>query len=203
VLTALSLATFAPAAVTFVAYLAGHPEKARYCLLLASSLALLLAVATARRPVLQIVALGLALTQTLVIPRPLPVLREATRDRQDVLDRRPVTARIRQEYRGGRILVSMGSLAPVIFELGLPIREIVHEGNGYGWDCAMINPKQEVSWVIARDGDVLERMHAYRPDFPEGFVAVMRVSRFVVYRRASDLLPQRAARPASRTTQAG
>jgi hypothetical protein len=178
--------------VTFTAYYAGHPVKARYALLLAPAVALLLALATAHHRALQAVGLALAALQSPAIARPLPVLVEATRDRVDVAARRPVVDAVRREYRGGRILASMGSLAPVLFELGLPLREIVHEGNGNWWTYAVVDPVREVSWVIVVEGDILDQVRLVRARFPEGFVPVMEFPRVVVYRRATDLEPRQA-----------
>lgn len=190
------------AAVTFTAYYAGHPVKARYALLLVPGLALLLASATAHRRALQAAGLAVAVLQSPAIPRPLPVLVEATRDRADVAARRPVVDAVRREYQGGRILASMGSLAPVLFELGLPLREVVHEGNGNWWTYAVVDPEREVSWIIIVEGDILDQVRLVRARFPEGFVPVMEFPRVVVYRRATDLLPRQARREA-RSTLAG
>jgi len=172
--------------------LSGHPVKARYALLLAPGIALLIATATAHRPTLQAAALVLAALQSPAVPRPLPVIAEATRDAADVVARRPVVDTLRREYRGGRILASMGSLAPVLFELGMPLREVVHEGNGNWWTYAVVDPEREVSWVIVVEGDILDRVRLVRARFPEGFVPVQQFPRVMVYRRASDLLPRQA-----------
>ncbi len=101
--------------------------------------------------------------------------------------RAPVVERLRREYRGGRILACMGSLAPVLFELQLPLREIVHEGNGNYWTYAVVDPEREVEWIIIADGDGLDQVRAYRPHFPRGFEAVMSFPRVSVYRRAAGL----------------
>jgi hypothetical protein len=120
------------------------------------------------------------------VPWPLPVVREARRDRNDVEARQPVLAAFRQEYRGGHLLVSMGSLAPVLFELGqlgLPLRETVHEGNGDWWDYAVVDPGREVQWIMIARGDVLDRVRAVRSSFPEGFAPRFRFGRVTIYER--------------------
>jgi hypothetical protein len=182
-LTLLAAASLAPALVTLTAYFAGHPTKARYPLLLAPALALALAAATSGRRATQAAVLALAALQSPAVPSPLPVIVESRRDRRDVAERAPVVAALRSEYAGGHILASMGSLAPVLFELGIPLREIVHEGNGNWWTYAVVDPAREVSWVLIVDGDVLDQVRGYRPSFPEGFVPVAGFTRVVVYRR--------------------
>jgi len=192
-LACLATAGLAPAVVTFTAYLAGHPQKARYPLLLVTALSFALALATAPRRWAQALAIGLALSQGAAVPRPLPVLTESTRDREAVAERLPVVAALREAYTGGRILASMGSLAPVLFELRLPLREVVHEGNGNYWTYAVVDPAREVSWVVVARGDVLDQVRRYRPSFPEGFVPVMGFKGVEIYRRATDFGPREAS----------
>jgi hypothetical protein len=192
-LAGLAAAGLAPAAVTFIAYFSGHPPKARYPLLLVVGIALLVALATRSRRWAQAAALAVALSQGPAVPRPLPILSEATRDRQAVAERTPVVDALREAYQGGRILASMGSLAPVLFELRLPLREIVHEGNGNWWTYAVVDPGREVSWIVIAKGDVLDQVRSYRSGFPEGFVPVMGFTGVDVYRRGADLEPRQAS----------
>jgi hypothetical protein len=182
----LAVAFTGPALVTLTAYLAGHPTKARYPLLLAPAFALALAAATRGRRWAQAAALALAAAQLVVVPRPLPVLREAVRDRRDVTERRLDVEAFRRGYRGGRVLASMGSLAPVLFETRLPLREFVHEGNGWIWEYAAVDPARNVAWVLLLPGDTLDQIRAYRPAFPEGFVPVGQWGHVRVYARAPE-----------------
>jgi hypothetical protein len=183
----LAIVALAPMSVTLTAYLAGHPTKARYALLVAPAFALALGMATAHRRLLQGLACGVALLQPIAVPRPLPVLREALRDRRDVAERRPVLEALARDYKGGRILASMGSLAPVLFELngfGIPLREVVHEGNGNWWSDAVVDPARAVQWIIVAPGDVLDQVRAVRRRFPEEFVPALQFGRVIIYRRA-------------------
>jgi hypothetical protein len=169
--------------VTFTAYLAGHPTKTRYALLLAPAVGLALAAVTRGRRVAQLAVLAVAALQLVEAPQTLPVLREATRDRADVARRRPFVDTFRQRYQGGRLLASMGSTAPVLFETGLPLREVVHEGNGFYWANAVVDPNRFVSWILIADGDVLDQVRSYRRAFPEGFVPVWSGARLTLYAR--------------------
>ena len=111
------------------------------------------------------------------------MIREATRDRAAVAERRPFADTFRLRYHGGRLLASMGSTAPVLFETGLPLREVVHEGNGHYWASAVVDPARFVSWVLVADGDVLDQVRTYRRAFPEGFVPVWRGASLTLYAR--------------------
>jgi hypothetical protein len=189
-LVACAWAALAPATVTLTAYLAGHPAKARYALLLAPAFALAVAAAAVRRPAVQAIVLAAAALQLAAVPRPLPVLREATRDRVAVAERRPVLDELARAYAGGRILCSMASLAPVLYELGqrgIPLREIVHEGNENWWEYAIVDPAREVSWVITAKGDVLDQVQQLRPGFPEGFAPALQFRGVTIYRRQVGL----------------
>ena len=137
---AMAVACTGPAVVTFTAYLAGHPTKARYALLLAPAFALALAAMTRGRPIAQLGVAGARRAPARRGAPALPVLREATRDRAAVAERRPFVDTFRSRYHGGRLLASMGSTAPVLFETGLPLREVVHEGNGHYWANAVVDP---------------------------------------------------------------
>jgi hypothetical protein len=178
-----ALACAGPAIVTFTAYLAGHPTKARYALLLAPAIALALAGATRGRRTAQLAVLAVASLQAFEAPDPLPVLKEATRDRVNVAIRRPFVEAFPHRYRGGRLLASMGSTAPVLFEIRLPLREIVHEGTGHYWASAVVDPSRYVSWILVADGDVLDQVRTYRRAFPEGFVPVWHGARLTLYAR--------------------
>ena len=180
---AMAAACLGPALVTFTAYLAGHPTKARYALLLAPAVALALAAVTRGRRVAQLGALALAALQLVDAPPTLPVIQEATRDRAAVAERRPFVDTFRLRYRGGRLLASMGSTAPVLFETGLHLREVVHEGNGHYWANAVVDPERFVSWVLVADGDVLDQVRSYRKAFPEGFAPVWSGASLTLYAR--------------------
>ncbi len=185
----LAVAFAAPAAVTLTAYLSGHPAKARYPLLLAPALALAVAGATAGRRALQLAVLAVAASQSAAVADPPPVLVESARGRFADEAVRPALTIFRGAYRGGRVLASMGSAAPLLFDLGLPLREIVHEGNGNFWTYAAVDPPRYVKWVLIGRGDTLDQVRTYRPRFPQGFVPVARWEQFVVYRRVDDPPP--------------
>ena len=190
---AVAAAFAAPAVVTITAYLAGHPAKARYPLLLAPALATAVCCATSRRRPAQLAAAAVFALQPIAVGPPLPVLAEATRSYRAEIAEGPGLAALRHTYGGGRILASMGSAAPLLFDLGLPLREIVHEGNGTYWEYAVVDPQRYVSWVLVSPGDTLDQVRAYRPRFPEGFVPVRSIGRFTVYAPAP--VPRAAAVP--------
>ncbi len=73
-----------------------------------------------------------------------PMVQEAQWDVPFSLGRRNVTACLMREYRGERILASMGSLAHYMQELshaGINIRDFVHEGTLPYWQEAIEAPR--------------------------------------------------------------
>ncbi len=182
-LAAWALVCLAAGAVVVAAYLAGHPAKARYPLLLAPALALALAAGTSGSRKAQAAGLVLAASQGLFVANPSPVLAESTRHVSAAIERRPAVAALRREYDGGRLLASMGSSAPFLFELQLPLREVVHEGNHPLWERALESPRRAVSFVLVAKGDVIDQERARRPALLAGFEPWLRFRRSVVYRR--------------------
>ncbi len=79
------------------------------------------------------------------------------------LNRRAVTECLAREYRGEKILASMGSLAHYMQELshaGFDIADFIHEGNGVIWNLALeTGPAPHAGWMLveeeAEGGDVL------------------------------------------------
>jgi hypothetical protein len=179
------LALLASGAVVVAAYVGGHPAKARYPLLLAPALALALAGATAGSRAGQAAALALALMQGVFVARPSPALAEATRGVGAAIERQPVVTAFRGAYRGGRLLASMGSSAPFLFELQMPLREVVHEGNHPMWELALGDPRREVEWVLLAEGDVIDQERQRRPQLLVGFEPWRRFRTSVLYRRAA------------------
>lgn len=187
------LVLLAAAGVTVAAYLQGHPPKARYPLLLAPAIALALAGATARSRPAQLVALALALAQPLLVASPSPALAEATRHVGAAIERRPMVAAFRREYRGGRLLASMGSSAPFLFELQLPLREVVHEGNHPIWERALVRPRDEAAYVLITAGDVIDQERQRRPEMLDGFEPWLNFGKSVVYRAADQTAAPKVA----------
>ena len=90
------------------------------------------------------------------------MVQEAQWDVPFSLGRRNVTACLVREYRGERILASMGSLAHYMQELshaGINIRDFVHEGTLPYWQEAIEAPEGRVGWILieerAEGGDML------------------------------------------------
>ncbi len=105
-----------------------------------------------------------------------PMVLEAQWDVPFSLGRRNVTACLAREYRGERILASMGSLAHYMQELsqaGINIRDFVHEGTLPYWHEAIEAPQGRVGWILveerAEGGDMLAKRVRESSAFTTGF----------------------------------
>jgi hypothetical protein len=184
VLLPLSLACAAGAWVTLTAYLAGHPSYARYALLLSPVPALALAGATRGRRAAQAAALAVAVTQGLAVGTPAPAVAEATRWIHFGEQRRPAINAFRCAYRGGRLLAAMAATGHVLYELQIPVREVVFENNKQLWRRALGSPRGVASWVLVTEGDTIDRVRRQDPTLLEGYLPFATFRRSVLYRAA-------------------
>ncbi len=118
-----------------------------------------------------------------------PMVQEAQWDVPFSLGRRNVTACLMREYRGERILASMGSLAHYMQELshaGINIRAFVHEGTLPYWQEAIEAPKGRVGWILveerAEGGDMLAKRARESSAFTTGFARLCAGGGVALYR---------------------
>jgi hypothetical protein len=177
------------------AFYSGHPFRMRYMIAPSVGVAVFVGIAIGmfngwrRRAACAAVAIWL-----LAMVRPFdpnaPMVREAQWDRPFSLGRRNVTVCLMRDYRGERILASMGSLAHYMQELshvGINIRDFVHEGNLPYWQEAIWSPKERVGWVLveerAEGGDVLAARTRESSDFLTGFTRVCADGGVALYKK--------------------
>jgi hypothetical protein len=162
------IALLAAAALPFYAMFEGHPYRIRYMVPVVAACALLCGLAAGRMRGRGRMALAAALVVSALIESPpwnqrAPLLEEAQWDVPVSLERRAVRACLATDYRGERVLASMGSLAHVMQELsheGLAIADFVHEGNGDLWAAALEQgPARYAGWMLVEEesegGDAL------------------------------------------------
>ena len=107
--------------------------------------------------------------------------------------RATVTSCLQDRYRGGAIMMSMGSLGHYMQEMssaGFAIRDFLHEGNGPIWDSAFTRgPAPLVEWVIveevAEGGDVIVQRNRAFPRLLADFERVCEGGHIAVYQRRS------------------
>ena len=120
-----------------------------------------------------------------------PMLLEAQWDRGSSIGRRDVTACLAREYRGDKVLASMGSLAHYMQELsnnGFAIADFINEGNGDIWNLALqTGPAPHAGWMlveeVAEGGDVLAEHVRHDPSFTRDMRRVCEGGGVALYKR--------------------
>jgi len=191
------LSLFAAAALPLLAFFEGHPYRVRYMVVPAAACALTMGVAVGLvRHRVASIALAATVVVAAVVESPpwsltAPMIAEAQWDVPRTLERRSVTECLGGEYRGDKILASMGSLAHYMQELSrerLGIADFIHEGNGAIWELALeTGPAAHAGWMIVEEqsegGDVLSRRMREDVTFARGMNRVCAGGGVALYRR--------------------
>jgi hypothetical protein len=192
------LALLAGAAVPFVAFVGGHPYRIRYMIPLVAGCATLAGIGIGMLRTGAIGAAMLVVAATLFESPPwsrdTPLLAEAQWDRPNSRARQAVTACLSPEYRGEKILASMGSLAHYMQELsaaGFDLADFVHEGNGVIWTLALeTGPAPHAGWMlveeVAEGGDLLAHKIRENAAFLAGMRPVCEGGGVKLYKRVTD-----------------
>jgi hypothetical protein len=191
------LAMAASAALPWYAFVIGHPFRFRYMVPLVPALAVWAGIGvglTRRfRIVVAMMLVALVVVETRPFDRAAPMVLEAQLDREHSRQRRVVTEYLRQHQREGKILVSLGSLSHYVQELseiGVNVRDVIHEGNGDLWAAALAMPRAHVAWVLveelAKGGDILAARARGTPEFLRGFTRVAAGGGVALYHRIQD-----------------
>ena len=178
------LALVALLALPAYAFYSGHPFRTRYMVAPSVGAAVLAGIALGmlkgrwRHAAAVMTAVWLVATVK-PIDAQAPMVQEAQWDVPFSIGRRNVTACLMREYRGERILASMGSLAHYMQELshaGINIRDFVHEGTLPYWQEAIEAPQGRVGWILieerAEGGDMLAKRVRESSAFTTGFTRV-------------------------------
>ena len=191
----LPIALAAAAALPMAAFYEGHPHRVRYMVPLVVAAAALAGVGIAAFPrrIRAIAALAIVIIAVYVRPpfdARAPMVTEAQWEVPFRDARQAVTGALVQNYDGGLILASMGSLGHYMHEastIGLGIADFVHEGNGDLWTEAVRSPHRHVGWILieerAEGGDMLSTRTHEDGDFLAGFERVADGGGMALYRR--------------------
>ena len=189
------LALVAMAALPFLAFHAGHPFRIRYMTPLVAACALFTGFAVGFAPSLARPAILIA-AAVMIVPdlRPYdhtaPMIVEARREERNQRARRAVTDALKASWDGSPILMSMGSLAHYMHDLGregFDIADFIHEGNGEIWSAAAADPAGHARFLMveerAEGGDLFAHLLRDRPDIAAKFRRVAAAGNVVLYER--------------------
>jgi hypothetical protein len=193
------LAAVAAGALPFVAFFDGHPFRIRYMIPLVAASAMLNGITVGRfkraAPILAAAFVASALIESPPWRQDAPMLLEAQWDRPASMARRKVTACLEPNYRGEKVLASMGSLAHYMQELsrnGFSISDFIHEGNGVIWELALEQgPAPHAGWMLveeqAEGGDVLAGKMRQDATFAAGMTRMCEGGGVALYRRTKTI----------------
>ena len=188
------LALVALTALPAYAFYSGHPFRMRYMVAPSVGAAVFAGIAVGLlRDRWRVAAAAATAVWLVATVRPIdpqaPMVQEAQWDVPFSLGRRNVTACLEREYRGERILASMGSLAHYMQELshiGIDIRDFVHEGTLPYWQEAIEAPEGRVGWILieerAEGGDMLAKRVRESSAFTTGFARMCADGGVALYR---------------------
>ncbi|MEQ1758867.1 MAG: hypothetical protein ABL986_11155 [Vicinamibacterales bacterium] len=192
----IGLALLGSLALPLTAFFDGHPFRIRYMTPLVAAAALWagMAVGALPRRFQWMAAGGLvlaALAQAPPLSGTAPMVIEAQLDRPAGAAREVVSECLSSNYRGEKVLASMGALAHYMQELswyGFALRDFVHEGNGIIWEVALeTGPAPVTGWMlveeVAEGGDVLAQRIRRDPAFAAGMTRVCASGGVALYRR--------------------
>lgn len=189
------LALAAMAALPFLAFHAGHPFRIRYMTPLVASAALYAGFVVGFAPSLARVAI-IGAGALLIVPdlRPYdhtaPMIVEARREERHQRAREAVTQALEARWDGSPILMSMGSLAHYMHDLGrrgFDIGDFIHEGTGEIWNAAVADPAAHTRFMLveerAEGGDLFAHLLRDRPDIAGQFTRVASGGNVAMYER--------------------
>jgi hypothetical protein len=197
--TLIPLALFASAALPWFAFLEGHPYRIRYMvpLIAAEAVAAGTLIGLGRRaaPALALLLIAVAAYERQPLDSQAAMVVEAQWDRPNISGRQPVTDVLRTAYDGETIMASMGSLGHYMQDLsqvGLDLKDFLHEGNGDIWLRALKGPRPFVGWILieeqAEGGDMLAKISRENPAFLDGFSRVSEGAGVALYVRQNRTL---------------
>jgi len=110
----------------------------------------------------------------------------------DKINKKPYsefTMWIQQNYEGGKILISAGSMEDQMFQTGLNYSSFIHEGTGKYWKESLDNPSRYAKWVVIDYGHSSDAiaMHMNRKDILEReYELVYQERQLKVFKKSSD-----------------
>jgi Dolichyl-phosphate-mannose-protein mannosyltransferase len=188
-----SLAILGPLLMYLYAYHDNLPTRIRYGLSIVPSAYLFVAYWPSRSRLIRYLFLVYAVYLALFSPYRTrlytsQLLNESLRDAENLAIQQDLLQYLRQNYDGQPILVAMSEIAPVVYDLKLPIRNFIHEGSKPWWNDAYTygHPEKVAGWVFLNQGDQLWKKFHNDPEFHKHFALIGRRKFLELYRRTPN-----------------
>jgi hypothetical protein len=185
-----SLAIVGPLLLFMIQYHDGHPTRIRYGLLLVPACYFFLAHFPERSKLMRYLFLVFALfinTSSYYGKfEASELLEESLRDASNLSLQSDLLWYFKQHDNGELVLVAMGEIAPVVYDLKIPIKRFVHEGAKPWWNDARKEPEKWVGWVFISQDDKLWKIFHDDPNFHKHFRLIGRRNFLELYQRSPD-----------------
>ena len=112
------------------------------------------------------------------------LLKESMRDSENLSLQAGLLSYLHQHDDGKLILAAMGDVAPMLYDLKLPVKRYVHEGAKPYWNDAVTyaHPEKVVGWVFMTQDDRVWRKLHDDPEFHKHFALVGKGGFLELYR---------------------
>jgi hypothetical protein len=114
------------------------------------------------------------------------LMEESMRDAENLAIQDDLLQYLRQHDDGTLILAAMGDIAPVLYDLKLPIKRYIHEGAKPWWNDANAHPEKVAGWVFMTQGDRLWKRFHDNPEFHRHYALIGRRKFLELYRWNPD-----------------
>jgi hypothetical protein len=99
-------------------------------------------------------------------------------------ERQAVLQYLKQNYDGKRILIDMGTEAPLVYDSGLDVKEFIYnEGGERLWHEAGRNLPELTGWLCFQKGDGVWQLLASNADFMNHYALVLKTEHYSLYQR--------------------
>jgi Dolichyl-phosphate-mannose-protein mannosyltransferase len=116
------------------------------------------------------------------------LMRESMRDSENLSLQQGLITYVQKHDDGKLILAAMGDIAPILYDLKLPVKRYVHEGAKPYWNDAVAyaHPEKIVGWVfMTQDDRVWAKLHD-DPEFHKHFALIGRNGFLELYKLTPD-----------------
>jgi hypothetical protein len=114
------------------------------------------------------------------------LLEESIRDADNLAIQHDLLWYLKEHDDGQLILASMSEIAPVLYDLRLPVKRYIHEGAKPYWNDANKHPEKVAGWVFLVQDDRLWKIFHGNREFHRHFALIGRSGYLELYRRAPD-----------------
>jgi hypothetical protein len=185
-----ALAIIGPLLLYMIQYHDGHPTRIRYGLLLVPACFMFVSYFPTRTKLMRylfvVFAVYVSTSSYFGMFESSELLQESLRDANNLALQKDMLDYLKEHDDGSLILVSMGEIAPVLYDLKLPLKRYIHEGVKPWWNDARKEPEKWAGWVFLSQDDKLWKLFHDDKNFHRHFALIGRRNYLELYKRTPD-----------------